>query len=129
MGLAMSSSDTFLIQRMGGEDGPFTVTDLQMMVRNGTVKSGTMLRRESGGHWFPASEVPGLFSEKEWLTALLLSLFLGGLGVDRFYLGHTGLGVLKLLTGGGCGVWALIDLILVATGKLTDVKGLPLKRN
>ena len=124
----MSTSDAFLIQRMGGEDGPYVFADLQMMVRNGTVKCGTMLRKEAGGHWFPASEVPGLFSEKEWLTALLLSLFLGFLGVDRFYLGHTGLGVLKLLTGGGCGVWTLIDLIMIATGKLTDASGLPLKR-
>lgn len=125
----MHASDTFLIQRMGGEDGPYTFMDLQMMVRNGTVKCNTMLRKLSGGHWFPASEVPGLFSEKEWLTALLLSLFLGSLGVDRFYLGHTGLGVLKLLTLGGCGVWSLIDLILIATGKLVDAANLPLKRS
>ncbi|HOI10002.1 MAG TPA: NINE protein [Myxococcota bacterium] len=124
----MSTSERFLVQRMGGEDGPYGFQDLQMMVRSGTVKSGTMLRKESGGLWFSASEVPGLFSDKDWLTALLLSLFLGGLGIDRFYLGYTGLGVLKLLTGGGCGIWWLIDLILVATGKLTDVGGVPLKR-
>jgi len=124
----MSTSERFLVQRMGGEDGPYGFQDLQMMVRSGTVKSGTMLRKESGGLWFSASEVPGLFSDKDWLTALLLSLFLGGLGIDRFYLGYTGLGVLKLLTGGGCGIWWLIDLILVATGKLTDVSGVPLKR-
>ncbi len=125
----MATSDTFLIQRMGGEDGPYSFMDLQMMVRNGTVRSGTILRKEAGGHWFPALEVPGLFSEKEWLTALLLSLVVGFLGVDRFYLGYTGLGILKLLTGGGCGVWTVIDLILVATGKLTDANGLTLRRN
>jgi hypothetical protein len=126
--MAMSTSEQFLVQRMGGEDGPYGFQDLQMMVRSGTVKSGTMLRKESGGHWFPASEVPGLFSDKDWLTALLLSLFLGGLGIDRFYLGYTGLGVLKLLTGGGCGIWWLIDLILIATARLTDISGVPLKR-
>jgi hypothetical protein len=125
----MSSTDTFFVQRMGSEDGPHTVLDLQMMVRNGSLKCNTLLRKESGGMWFPASDVPGLFSDKDWLTVLLLSFFLGGLGIDRFYLGHTGLGVVKLLTLGGCGIWALIDLILVATGKMLDSNGLPLKKN
>jgi TM2 domain/Double zinc ribbon len=63
---------------------------------------------------------------KDWLTALLLSVLLGGLGVDRFYLGYTGLGVLKLLTLGGCGIWALIDLIMIATNKTKDSNGNPL---
>ena len=46
---------------------------------------------------------------KSPMTALLLSIFCGTLGVDRFYLGDTGLGVGKLLTAGGCGIWAIID--------------------
>ena len=67
-------------------------------------------------------------SDKDFLTALLLSIFLGGLGVDRFYLGYTGLGILKLVTLGACGVWAIIDIIFIATGKLNDAQGRPLKR-
>lgn len=47
---------------------------------------------------------------KEPMTAFLLALFLGGLGADRFYMGQTGLGVLKLLTCAGAGIWGLIDL-------------------
>ena len=70
---------------------------------------------------------PGV-SDKDFLTTLLLSIFLGGLGVDRFYLGYTGLGVAKLLTLGGCGIWSIIDIILIATSKLPDAQGRPLKR-
>ncbi len=61
--------------------------------------------------------------KKQFMTALLLSIFLGGLGIDRFYLGYTVLGVVKLLTGGGCGIWWLIDLILIATKNLKDANG------
>ena len=60
---------------------------------------------------------------KDWLVTLLLSIFVGGLGIDRFYLGYTGLGILKLLTAGGCGIWWLIDLILIVTGSMTDAQG------
>lgn len=46
-------------------------------------------------------------------TCLLLSLFFGGLGVDRFFVGDTGLGVLKLITFGGLGIWGLVDLFRI----------------
>lgn len=67
--------------------------------------------------------------KKQFLTALLLSILVGYLGVDRFYLGYTGLGILKLLTGGGCGVWWIIDIILIATKKLKDSQGQELEGN
>ena len=72
--------------------------------------------------------IPALFSTRDWLVAMLLSFFLGCLGVDRFYLGYTGLGVLKLLTAGGCGIWALVDFILIAVGNMNDSAGMPLRR-
>ncbi len=65
-------------------------------------------------------------SDKDWTTLLILSILLGGFGADRFYAGQIGLGVLKLLTFGACGIWALIDVIFVATGKFVDEKGLPI---
>jgi len=65
--------------------------------------------------------------DKDWSVALLLSMFLGILGIDRFYLGYTGLGILKLVTGGGCGIWSLVDAILIAINKLPDSLGRPLR--
>lgn len=62
-------------------------------------------------------------SGKSQLTALLLVLFLGGLGIHRFYLGYTWQGVVQLLTGGGCGIWALIDLIRIIMGDLQPKSG------
>ena len=66
--------------------------------------------------------------QKDFLIALILSILVGAFGIDRFYMGYIGLGVLKLLTLGGCGIWWLIDLILIVMGNLNDANGMPLKR-
>ena len=70
-------------------------------------------------------EQAAMTSDKDWTVLLLLSLLLGGLGVDHFYTGKIGTGILKLITVGGCGIWALIDIIMVATGSFKDSNGLP----
>jgi hypothetical protein len=123
------SMPSFFVQRMGMEEGPYTFADLQAQARAKYILSTSFVRRADGqGSWFPAGQIPGVFSDKDWLTALLLSLFVGTLGIDRFYLGYIGLGVIKLITLGACGIWTLIDLILIAVGSLDDANGLPLKR-
>jgi TM2 domain-containing membrane protein YozV len=65
---------------------------------------------------------------KSWIAALLLCLFLGGLGVHRFYVGKVGTGVVMLLTLGGLGVWVLVDLIMIIVGSFKDKQGMALAR-
>jgi len=78
----------------------------------------------------PASPAPAAPQEgKNWLVTLLLCLFVGGLGIHRFYVGKIGTGVLMLLTAGGCGIWVLIDLIMIIVGNFKDVNGQPLVKS
>jgi hypothetical protein len=85
------------------------------------------------GYGQPAYGQPGygmaVTPPRDWLLTLLLAIFLGYLGIHRFYAGKIGTGLLMLFTGGGCGIWWLIDVILIAVGSFTDAQGRPLARN
>jgi predicted RNA-binding Zn-ribbon protein involved in translation (DUF1610 family) len=76
----------------------------------------------SGNANYPPGYVP-----KSWTVALVLEVFLGVIGVHRFYVGKIGTGILMLLTFGGLGFWWLIDLILICANKFTDKQGYLLK--
>ena len=62
-------------------------------------------------------------SHRSRLVALLLCWFLGVFGAHRFYVGKIGTGVLQLVTLGGLGIWAFIDLIIIAVGSFRDAEG------
>ena len=65
--------------------------------------------------------------EKRWIVSLVLCWFLGVFGAHRFYTGHTAIGVVQLLTFGGCGIWTLVDFIILLTGSFKDADGIPIK--
>jgi hypothetical protein len=100
--------------------------ELQQWVIARRIQHDTPVIDERGESWI-ASQIPGVFSRREWLAALLLSIFLGPLGADRFYVGKVGTGLLKLITLGGLGVWTIIDVIFVALRRFDDKDGLPLR--
>ena len=116
----------YYVQAYAVGDQLVSVAQLQQMAKAGTIQSTTMVQHKDSTYPVPVSTISGVFSTKSYMTALLLSIFLGGLGVDRFYLGYTGIGIAKLLTLGGCGIWSLIDLVLIAMRNVPDSEGLPL---
>ena len=69
------------------------------------------------------NESSGLTTDNTWLVTLLLCLFVGFLGIHRFYVGKSGTGFLQIITLGGLGIWVLIDLIMIVMGKFTNKEG------
>lgn len=84
------------------------------------------LQPQQPQHTYQAPQQPAAENQsKNYVVSVLLAYFLGGFGVDRFFLGYIGSGIAKLLTFGGLGIWAYIDIWLITFGKLRE-KGNPL---
>ena len=62
-------------------------------------------------------------SDKQKIPAALLCWFLGVIGAHRFYLCYTNIGIIQILTLGGCGLWTIYDFIMILTGGLKDADG------
>ena len=91
---------------------------------------GTNLPRNTqSGNVHPAggNTVIGENLNERWLITFLLCFFLGWLGIHRFYTNRTATGVAMLLTLGGCGIWVLVDFIMILCNTYTDGNGQKLK--
>jgi TM2 domain-containing membrane protein YozV len=107
--MKMTSAKSFNLLRKASLLSGMSKKEVKHLVKNNSKKAKEMTKKDGGG--------------KSQLIALLLCFFLGGLGIHRFYLGYTTEGIIQLLTGGGCGIWALIDLIRIITGDLKPKDG------
>ena len=85
--------------------------------------SGGASARPASLRPYPSSRSGVAVSNKSRLAALLLCLFLGWLGVHRFYVGKIGTGIVWLLTGGVFGIGWIIDIVMIAVGKFKDKQG------
>lgn len=83
-------------------------------VHNGYNRNNTFGRR--------MSDDPNI-SQYNGLLTLLLAIFVGYLGVHSFYTGKIGIGIAQLFTVGGCGIWVLVDIIMLATESFHDGEG------
>ncbi len=94
-------------------------------------KCGSRLAKESEDNFYNQQDKQDYATQRRkedrWLITLLLCVFLGGLGIHRFYTDKIGTGVLMLLTGGGFLIWWLVDLIMIACNTYRDANGNTLK--
>lgn len=86
-------------------------------------KAAQAVQSKINAHTAHATVPAPVTDGKSQLVALLLCIFVGALGIHRFYLGYTTIGIIQLLTAGACGIWTLIDLIRIITGDLQPVDG------
>lgn len=127
LGLVSNQPGELWVAQMPHSSGfPVKISTLAELAREAKIFPDTLVRNAGTGENYAAKLIPGIYSTRQWSVAIILSLSLGSIGVDRFYLGYKGLGVLKFLTLGGLGVWSLVDFLLILFKKLRDSENLAL---
>lgn len=96
--------------------------ELEQWAKSGRLLPTSVLEHPNGSRW-QAKDLTWLFSTKSLFLAIILSLFAGLFGADRFYLGKTRSALLKLFLLGGLGLWWIFDLVQIVRGKTTDKFG------
>lgn len=84
---------------------------------------GAGAARDGQGRQLAIQPSPSGTGEKSQAVAFILAYFVGMFGIDRFYLGQIGLGILKLVTLGGLGIWAWVDMLVIGCGSMRDKDG------
>ncbi len=121
------TEDRYYLYRHDSQEGPYTLYEIRRMIHHGHLKRSDRACNEHGGVWISVGEIPHLYSNRSRLAALILSFFLGVFGLDRLYLGYYWSSFFKGLTCGLCGVWLIVDFVMILLDELWDASGRPLR--
>lgn len=116
-------TDVIKYRKCGSDEGPIFTIEKRDALMVKYVDGTKTVFNSSTENKDPLLSMASSKNGKSQLVAFLLCFFFGALGIHRFYLGYFEIGIIQLLTVGGCGIWYLIDLIMILTGDLKPKNG------